>query len=195
MNPLEYETARAMLSIEPDDLEQEFIGAPDIVSFFVDRYADALGVYLKARMFFEQTEGRLRLVVREQLTAKAKKEYRDDCTIEDDNVAAAKLAGHPYKRREVKLHTVLTGEVDGRVMQMKDYTDARNSYIMAEVDSTRLKGWCDVSRVKKDMLTNLGMRVNAELKGAGWTPPFSRPPGEGRPAKPHPSMEPGDPPF
>lgn len=166
----EYETAQAMLSIDPEDLDSEFTEAPDILAFFVNKYAIAQKAYLRARMSFEQTEARLKIAQREKLTRAAKAEFARDRQIEDSNVSQAKANKIVYKRVDVKYNRPTSAEVDNAVMVDPEYTDARLRYIEAECDATRIKGWCDVGRVKKDMLTNLGMRVNAELRGAGWTP-------------------------
>ena len=189
---LEYDAARDMLSIEPEDLEGEFIRAPEVLAYFNEQYAIAESAHLKAKFAFEQTEARVSILVREKLTKKAKAEFTRDRQIEDNNVNTAKTAGVAYKRIDVKLKLPTLADVHSHVLLEAEYEAARLRYIECECEAKRLKGWCDVGRVKRDMLTNLGMRVNAELRGAGWTP--SRDPTQSTRA-PKPLHGPDDPPF
>lgn len=161
---------RETLSIVPEELENEFIEAPEILAFFVETYAKAEKVHLVAKFVVEQTEARLMIRKREELNAAARAEFTRDRQIEDNNVHAAKAAGHSYKRVDIRYKAPTVAEVENGVIASDEYGAARMSYIAAECEAKRLKGWCDVSRVKRDMLTNLGMRVNAEMRGAGWTP-------------------------
>lgn len=192
---LEYDKARDMLSIEADDLEGEFIRAPDVLAFFNEQYAIAERAHLHAKLVYEQAKARAMIAVREKLTRKAKAEFIRDRQIEDSNVAQAKKAGQSYKRVDVKLKLPTAGEVEAVVVLDEDYTAARIAYIDAECEAKRLKGWCDVGRVKRDMLTNLGMRINAELRGAGWTPGRSHDPTRITPPPKKPLLAPEDPPF
>lgn len=164
MDELNYENAREMLGIDPEDLETDMVEAPEILAFFVEQYAIAEEEYLHARFNFEREEGRLTAVHREKLVKKAKKLYTQERNAEDQAVAAAKAAGTPYKRADVKLVMPISSDVMAEVMGDPDYEAARSRYILAEVKKTKMKGWCDVARVKRDMLTAIGLKKNSELR-------------------------------
>lgn len=159
-----YEQVRKFLSIDPDDIEAEFIEAPEILAHFAHQYVLAEETYLKAKMHFEITEARLKLVHKEALLQAAKKAFRAERAADDVAANTAAAAGRKYKRVEIRLRTPTVGDIDSAVLVDPEYAEARTAYILAEVAVKAGKAWCDVGRVKRDMLTAIGMRLNAELR-------------------------------
>lgn len=166
---IDYEHARELLEIHAEDLEGEFIQAPGVLAYLNEQYILAEQTYLRAKFALEATEARLKIRIREQLTQDARTAYIKACAIEENNEEAAKKAGRKYKKLVVKEKVVTVSEIDNQMLVMDEYQSARLHFIEAECEAKKLKGWFDVGRVKRDMLTNLGMRANAEMRSTGLT--------------------------
>lgn len=150
------------LRIDPADLETEFLKAPETYARFVEEYTQAEGEHLRAKFLFEMTEARMLIQWREKLNRRAQLTQVRERKSED---VRWQLSGETKaKKQEIKLRLPTVTEIESAVRVSTEYGDARLTYIMAEVEAKRLKGFCDAARVKRDMLTNIGMRHNAELR-------------------------------
>jgi hypothetical protein len=162
----EYKRVRESLEIDAENITQEFVRAPAILARFVERYVVAEEAHLRAKFKFEQTEARLLLTWRERLVRRAHMTHKKERVAEEVRHLAAKKKDSKDKRHDVKLRLPTVTEIDAAVKTDPEYEASREAYIAAECGAKREKGFWDAARVKRDMLTNIGMKQNAELRVA-----------------------------
>lgn len=158
----ELEALIETLSINKGDLLDEFVQAPANFARFVERYVIAEEVHLRAKFSLEQTEARLHMQWREKLIRRAHWAQKRERKAEDIRYAA--LVVPKGKKAEIKLRLPTVADIESAIKVDPVYEKMRIAHIVAECGAKRAKGFCDSSRNKKDMLTNVGMRANAELR-------------------------------
>lgn len=161
---MDYEEALEYLDVNDVEIKREFIEQPAKMAFLVNQFVDAKRRYMRVKLGFEQTKARIRLEVKERLTDQAKQEFKYEHAAQESAAQRAKKAGFSYKKAEVRLRLPTEADIESHTLADEDYIEARLAFIEAECDLEKNKGWADVSRARRDMLTALGLRLNAELR-------------------------------
>lgn len=161
---MEHHEIKEMLSINSDNLEEDFIQAPEIMAYVNEQFSKAQNHYMAAKYALERVEAKLTLTIKERLIEEAKENLKHERHDEAIQADLAKKEGLRYKRVEFRLRTPTVSDITSAVILEPEYRECRVNLIHAESDMLLWKGYCDAARVKRDMLTNIGMRINAETR-------------------------------
>lgn len=124
-------------SIEPMQLEEEFVRLPADMAYWNERYAEAFRKFLRAKIDRERVSARLHMEQRAMQ-------------------GAASVVGGK------KAPTV--ADLEAAVEVHDDMVAACDAEIEAEVAKVRINGVLEAIRAKKDMLIQLGVRQRIELE-------------------------------
>lgn len=150
--------------IDSNQLGSEFDEAPEMLARAVEVYADAEDASLHAELEFDIVEARLKIEVRERLTLEARATFQRARQVEIDMEASEKDEGRRYKKIEIRLQVPTVGDIEAHVIVSDEYRVAREAHIAADVKAKLTKGLCRAAETKRDMLTNIGMKRNAEWR-------------------------------
>lgn len=146
---------KSCIEIEPAALEEEFVRLPADYAYWNERFACGLRAFNVAKIQLDRVEARLHIEMRETLTAQAA-----DAAIAEAAVAEPGTKAKP--KRAVRSPTV--DDVNAAVQSCKDYQDARDALLTAEVEKARLYGVLKAIEFKRDALIQLGAKIRVEMQ-------------------------------
>lgn len=120
------------VSIDPVDLQQEFVTLPADLAYWGARHADAHRAALKAKFALEQAEAKTRLFIREQLNLSGQKATVDEINarvIVDEFYAEARLAAIETESVALRYRNLLSS-----VHAKKDMLVSVGAQVRAEMD-------------------------------------------------------------
>jgi hypothetical protein len=140
--------------INTNDLEGEFERSPAIFARLSEQYVEAFEAFSARKLQFEAEESRLRMLVREELTAQAETTFqmmRNSCKTATE-------------RGSIRLVKPSMDEVNDMLKATPAYMELREDLLRSEVRMKQAKVLADAARFKKDMLTNIGHLHNANMR-------------------------------
>jgi hypothetical protein len=140
--------------VDTNDLEGEFERSPAVFARLSEVYVEAFNTYSMKKIQFESEESRLRMLVRETMTAEAEIACQQ----------ARNLCRTATERGAVKFSKPTVDEINDVLRTTPAYTALREDLLMAEVRMKQAKVLSDAARFKKDMLTNLGHHHNSHMR-------------------------------
>lgn len=142
------------VDLAPEDLEGEFIRLPADLAYWNHQFALAVQEVHRAKFVREQTYGRRRTELREELVQAARDAY---------DTAHAEASDADKKKLRLKAPTV--DDIDAAVVSDEVYAEAKQREIEAEGTKARLYGVVDAVRTKRDMLIQMGADRRVEMQG------------------------------
>lgn len=156
---------KTCIDIEPLALEEEFVRLPADYAYWNARFSTGLRAFNVAKVALERIDARLHIEMRETLMAQAKEAADTAAEILDAAAEAEVASGKKAKAKpKVSIKSPTVDDISAAKQSCKEYQDAQDALLDAEVEKARLYGVLKSIEFKRDSLIQLGAKVRVEMQ-------------------------------